>query len=229
MRRCLLAAVALFAPALAESPPAVVVHLDTLDLIPHRALARDDFRASHPPQPFLAAYGGWRPVAVSCAYLVVAPTSRMLAVPVLAATGRRYRGRIESLAFAARLSRSCSWWNLESLVSPAYVLEHEQLHFDIFEVAARRLNRDVPHLVAGLDVEAVTETEALRATQAWVQAAVDGALAQVARRNAELDRDTSFGFQPTRQTLWRRDLDRDLEELRPHAQPAVEAPATDSR
>ncbi len=89
-----------------------------------------------------------RPVAVTCAYVVASQDARIFPEPATDPTGADgYRARIEGLRFDALMSRSCSWWNPDNAVSPAYVLQHEQIHFDIFEVTERRLNQDLPGLL----------------------------------------------------------------------------------
>ena len=151
--RLLLLSLAVPVPAAAEDDWISPVRLDTSDVIPYRALQRGDFQGEHPPKVFLGRVDLPRPVAVSCAYVAADPRARVFAEPV-GYQRRRYRPRVEDLTFRAMFSRSCSWWNRDHGLSPTYVLQHEQIHFALFEAAARRLNRDVPRMLASAALEA---------------------------------------------------------------------------
>lgn len=196
-------------PASGQGPP---VRLDTSDVIPYRALTRRDFQGEHPPEPFLRRADLPRPVAVSCAYVAPDPRARVFAEPV-GYQSRRYRPRVEHLTFRGMFSRSCSWWNRDHNVSPMYVLEHEQIHFALFEVAARRLNRDVPRMLNTAALEAATADSVIAFARRRIQDALERTLAETGELNQEFDRATSGGFTRHRQEAWRRRVEKDLEEL----------------
>lgn len=194
--------------------------LDSADVISWRALSFEDFRGDHPPGAFATTSGAMRPVAVTCAYLVASPEARIYPLPVSdAPPDSAYVARVEDLSFHALMSRSCSWWNPNSRVSPAYVLQHEQIHFDIFEVAARRLNQELPGLLATMDVRGGSVQSVVAGAQRVVQEALNQALEETARQNHSFDLQTSFGFELQRQNGWRRRLDRDLKDLQPFVAP----------
>jgi hypothetical protein len=210
--------------AQAQSPPPrmgqqrIDAPLDSADVIAWRQLTAGDFLSDHPPGPF--ATQAVRPVAVTCAYVVASPRARIFPTPVPGAPAdSAFTATVENLSFHALMSRSCSWWNRETGVSPAYVLAHEQIHFDLFEVTARKLNRDFPGMLEVMDVRAGSLNGVVAATQAYVQQALNRALQETAKQNYAFDRETSFGFEPLRQEGWRRRLDRDLKELKEHAAP----------
>jgi hypothetical protein len=195
--------------------------LDTADVIIWRQVKRSDFRGDRPPGAF--GTGPVRPVAVSCAYVVANPAARIYPVPVTGAEADvAYTAQVEGLSFHALLSRSCSWWNPATGISPAYVLQHEQLHFDMFEVAARRLNRDLPGLLEVMEVRGPTVQSVVDGAQRYVQAALARSLDETAKRNRRFDLETSYGFQLQRQASWRMTLDRDLKNLKVHAAPIYE-------
>ena len=210
--------------AVRPAPPGqtqVATGLDSADVITWRPLGQSDFRGARPPGAF--GTSSLRPVAVSCAYVVASPQARIYPVEVPGAESAvTYRAVVEGLSFHALLSRSCSWWNPNTGVSPAYVLQHEQLHFDIFEIAARRLNRDLPGLLEIMDVRGPTVQSVVDGAQQHVQAALSRALNETAARNQKLDMETSFGFEPTRQAGWRMQIRRDLQELEPYGAPIEE-------
>ena len=203
----------LAAPALAAGHGGVYpVRLDTADAIPYRALERGDFQGEHPPKPFLGRVDLPRPVAVSCAYVAADTRARLFAEPV-GYQRRRYRPRVENLSFRGMFSRSCSWWNRDHDLSPLYVLEHEQIHFALFEVAARRLNRDVPRMLNSAAVEAASPDSVIALARRQIEDALQRSIAETARLNVEFDRATSGGFSPDRQEAWRLRVEKDLEEL----------------
>ena len=93
---------------------------------------------------------------------------------------------------------------------------------DIFEIAARRLNRDVPGLLEVMDVRGPTMQSVVNGAQRYVQAALSRSLDTTAKRNRRFDQETSYGFRLQRQASWRMTLDRDLKNLKVHAVPIYE-------
>ena len=207
----LLLLLSLAAPALGQGG-VFPVRLDTTDAIPYRALKQRDFQGEHPPRPFLGRADLPRPVAVSCAYVAADSRSRVFAEPI-GFNRRRYRPRVEDLSFRAMFSRSCSWWNRDHDLSPLYVLEHEQIHFALFEVAARRLNRDVPRMLTSAALEADSPDSVVALARRHIQGTLQRSIAETARLNLEFDRATSGGFSPHRQEAWRLRVEKELEEL----------------
>ena len=210
--RLLLLSLAVPVPAAVGDDWISPVRLDTSDVIPYRALQRGDFQGEHPPKAFLGRVDLPRPVAVSCAYVAADPRARVFAEPV-GYQRRRYRPRVEDLTFRAMFSRSCSWWNRDHGLSPTYVLQHEQIHFALFEAAARRLNRDVPRMLASAALEADSPDSVIALARRRIQEALQRTLAETQQSNLEFDRATSFGFSPARQEAWRRRVEGELEEL----------------
>lgn len=121
----------------------------------------------------------------------------------------------------AMMHPSCSFWNhnrkvIKKMTSVAaaaagvlllgdtlpdwYILQHEQLHFAIAEVAARRYSRGL----AKLEPER-RDKVALRLYELTLK--------QIKERNAELDGDTSGTFAPRALEKWVRILDSELKEL----------------
>jgi hypothetical protein len=187
--------------------------LDSTDVITWRRLQISDFHGERPPGAF--GTGLRRPVAVTCAYVIINPAARIFPVSMVDSTAQTtYRARVEGLSYHALISRSCSWWNREMGVSPAYVLQHEQMHFDIFEIAARRLNRDVPGLLRVMDVRGPTVQAVVDGAQRHIERTLARALDETAGRNHKFDTETSFGFELQRQASWRMILDRDLQQLK---------------
>lgn len=200
--------------------------LDSADVISWRPLRRSDFRGERPPGAF--GTGTVRPVAVTCAYVVASPQARIFPEPVgKAGSESGYKARVEGLTFQALMSRTCSWWNPDNRVSPAYVLQHEQIHFDIFEVTARRLNHDLPGLLEVMDVRGATVEAVVDGAQRYVQKALARALESAGALNQKFDMETSWGFEPQRQNSWRMRVDRDLKQLQ-HVAASAPKPAQET-
>jgi len=187
------------------------VRLPPMDeLVPYRPLNREDFRATAPPRGRGAATA--HVAASTCAYLIFDPGLRFRAV--------RRRGQdsftaeVTDLRFEARMDPSCSWWDKANRFRPDdYVLEHEQIHFDIVEAEARRLNREAGSLSQSLESSGATSEEALASIQAKFQAAFDSAVQRVAEQSRRFDEETSLGFRPEAQSDWAQRMQRELSEL----------------
>ncbi len=215
MRKIFWSVVSLLIPISSlAGPPLDLTRVDSLDLTGYRALHRDDFGSDHAPAPFL--HGPVLPVAVSCLYVVVNPSARIYAETRQLNGVTTYVPLINDLAFQAVFSRSCSWWNQEHSFSPAYVLEHEQIHFALYEVAARKLNRQAANLIKALPSSTESAQAAVTATQHFLQQRLNQTMQQVVGDNVRFDRETSFGFQAQRQQRWRTSVEADLAQLTEH-------------
>lgn len=189
--------------------------LASLDAISYRALERADFRAPEPP-PEMAQHAS-QLGAVTCAYLVPAAPLRVSAHPVTGADGApRYRGELAPLSFRAVVDRGCSWWR-EAPLPADYVLEHEQVHFALTELEARRLNARARRLAARFRAEADTPDEVVAAARVYVETTMRASMQRLLDRNARFDRETSLRHRPEVQARWRARVERELEATRPHA------------
>jgi hypothetical protein len=196
-------------------PPLDLSKVDSLDLAGYRPLLRGDFRGKHAPAQFL--HSPVLPVAVSCIYVVLNPGARIYALPKQVDGATIYVPEVKDLSFQAVLSRSCSWWNDQHEISPAYVLEHEQIHFALYEVAARRLNERADRLLKALEGSSDSPQAAVAAAQRFLHQSLDRTMQDVVEDNVRFDRETSFGFQPDRQQQWRMTVEGDLKQLSEHA------------
>ena len=77
-----------------------------------------------------------------------------------------YRSGATRLRFFAQMDRNCSWWNPGEVGLPDdYILEHEQIHFALFELEARRLNESAAEIGEAVSVTADSKEEAARGAQ----------------------------------------------------------------
>ena len=185
-------------PGYARPSARVMHHTDyePTDVIPYRELSRADFRGASPPEhvaPHAAKLG-----AYTCANIV--PDSFQLRTTVALDPGSNgYVARMPTVRFHAEMDRECSWWNPAAQQIPAaYVLQHEQIHFAIVELEARRLNGGILALqgrgsspeAAGVDLQRVHD------------AAFRDAMSRAVERHTRIDEDTSFVHAPDRQARW---------------------------
>lgn len=169
------------------------------DVVAYRLLTKDDFQASSSNH----VWGNVAHGAEICS--VIVPTQDP------DPTG----------AFRAVMNPRCSFWNstlgpLTTLgglagasVVPGlgtqqpdwYVLQHEQIHFAINEVAARRLSRQIAEIPPD------------RRTSAAIEGAYRLALAQTSQRQANFDAATSGTFDPPKLGAWVRALEKEMRVL----------------
>ncbi len=186
------------------------------DLISYRCLERGDFRGAEPP-PEHASHRD-ELGAATCVYVLVLPGTKIQLVAVRSPQGPvRYRAEPTALGFRALMDRDCSWWNSERRHPPGYVLEHEQIHFALFELEARRLDARSSDIASAVTVSAATPEEAVRVAQERLAAEVRQAMAAAVQRNREFDEDTSMGFRPERQQTWRDRVQTELARTEPEA------------
>jgi hypothetical protein len=111
------------------------------------------------------------------------------------------------------MDRNCSWWNPEPGGQPeAYLLEHEQIHFAIVEVEARRLHARVPELKRDLHASGPSKKESLENMEREVEGELRELLERVLGRGLEFDEDTSGKHATTVQHRWYETLMRELGE-----------------
>ena len=112
-------------------------------------------------------------------------------------------GRIERIAFEAVMIPERSWWNpAMPPAATAYVLQHEQIHFALTELAARRLTRDSAAWAAAQLVIRPSPQEVQAEMARLVRERVNTAMEEGLKRHAEFDEDASLFYNPRRQRWW---------------------------
>ncbi len=181
------------------------------DLIRYRILEREDFKNTQPPHD--ARRREHELAAVTCIRIRTDPNVSMHVGSSDDVDGpERFEGWLGYLRFQAVMDRACSWWNPDGRYPVEYTLKHEQIHFAIREIAARRLNQAAAALVESLHVTADTEQEVLRILRARVEELFNEHNDTALRRNRELDEQTSLGQHEDRQDQWWREIERELRE-----------------
>jgi hypothetical protein len=176
------------------------------DVIRYRQVARADFRASQPPARI--ATNAAKMGAYTCVHVLPVGDPRVKVQPQ---PDGSLVARLESVRFRAEMDRSCSWWNDETRLDPSYVLEHEQIHFALAEIQARRLTAEIRSIE-------IVERDPGRANQE-IQRVFDRAAREsseaLLRENTRFDEETSFRFVPAVQKRWLRAVERQLADLPP--------------
>jgi hypothetical protein len=188
------------------APRATVVRPDrytATDAIPYRTLTPEDFLASAPPAEVAAqapVLGAW-----TCANVVPEAQPRIVLEP--GDEPGTHVARLSTASFRAEMDRSCSWWNPKALGLPRnYILQHEQIHFGLTELAARRLSVEI----GDLRVVVRSPQEAGPALQREYDRRVQRMSTELVRENTEFDRRTSGRHDPATQAGWWARVQQDL-------------------
>lgn len=188
--------------------------LASRDTIRYRTLTRDDFLGSEPPQAFAAVAD--RLGAATCAHLVLPPAKLSIHSRTDADGVAEYEVVVETIQFYAEMDRGCSWWNPKFVgLKHDYVLEHEQIHFALFEIQARRMRTRTPALKAHVRSTGSSAQEAQARAQQKLNETLEEHMAEVMERNRAFDEDTSLGYNPTKQKEWLARVTAELAEFAP--------------
>jgi hypothetical protein len=176
--------------------------VDLSDAIPYRTLTRADFKGTKAPAPFAAVAD--RVGAATCGHVLTTPETQLAIVGEGVQGGEmRYRVSVKALRFRALMDRSCSWWNDGvAAFAPEYVLEHEQIHFALYELGARQLNESASEIARKMQNEGSSKEDVQRAAEQTLRQAVLDAVEEILEENRAFDEDTSLGYKPDRQKVW---------------------------
>jgi hypothetical protein len=165
------------------------------DGVAYRKLTRADFRGAKSPRA--GEHGELDMTAYTCANIA---TQRGIDVDLRQpGPGEPFVARPMKVAFVARMDRDCSWWNPQpSGESQEYVLQHEQIHFAIVELAARDLTRRTQQLTATGDSPQAAAAALQRRLDTLFQASIDA----MAERQKRFDLDTSGRNDAKLQQRW---------------------------
>lgn len=171
--------------------------MDMSDVIGYRQLTRDDFRGKEPPSNF-----DERMAAVTCVYTQPVVDREGIEIePLASEDGEQvYKVTYNNLRYRALMNRSCSWWNNRmGDFDEDYVLEHEQIHFALFEAAAREWSREPPLQVRVKSQSRIAmKLDVKRQFEAQMRQRLD----LLREENLRFDEDTSVGHNPARQKKW---------------------------
>jgi hypothetical protein len=196
------------APKRIDSDSAEGVESD--DLISYRKLERGDFKRVDAPGQ--VKHGKYELGALTCGSISTSPDTQLELVTTKEPDGKvTYTGTLKILRFRSLMDRKCSWWNPTNQQHD-YTLQHEQIHFALHEIEARRLNEKAAKLVKTTKVEADDKDEVVERLNALIKELLDEHIEIALARNHDFDSDTSLGHDPKRQTEWWKTVQRELAE-----------------
>jgi hypothetical protein len=169
---------------------------DLSDAISYRKLKRADFKGTQPPQGF-----DERMAAVTCVY--TEPKIDKQAIEVRTdQTGQLFHVAVNNVQYRALMNRNCSWWNPDTIDSlEDYVLEHEQIHFALSEIAARRWSEPYP---IQFQVKAGSQETMAQNLKVQFQRQFEEKMGELQARNLKFDEDTSHGNISKKHEEWLR-------------------------
>lgn len=175
--------------------------VDSSEGFAYRQLKRTDFRALSLPQELS---GHEKQIqAHSCIQIRPTKDTKYNVVSNDYRGKTFYFGSIQYIAFEAFMLPSCSWWNPQMAQKRAgYVLEHEQIHFAITELATRRLTRQAQEAINTFLVIQPTRKQAADELTTLIKSLIKTATDESLKEHTAFDEDTSMTFNPKQQRWW---------------------------
>ena len=190
---------------------------DTGRMIGYRELRIGDFRGERPPKAFVhrTPFFG----AVTCIYLQVEPDLQIFSRPVKGGgDGVEYVADLEQIVFRALVDRGCSWWNQAAQgLSPQRVLQHEQIHFALFEIAARRLNGRMLAIPEKRWFRGTSAEGAKGAARRFIDHLIHETMQELDEQHTRFDQEVEGGRSWEQQQRWWRQVEAELLETAPYA------------
>lgn len=124
-------------------------------------------------------------------------------------------GQFKHISFEAIFIPSCSWWNLNvSQKKIDYVLQHEQIHFAIAELSARKATSELRMKMKDYTAVGGTHAEVAEELNRVLLDSVHELLESDLEIHTEFDEDTSMFFDQDQQNSWYNKLEQQLESSR---------------
>lgn len=175
----------------------------------YRALTVDDFQAQSLPDNLVAHT---RNIAAhACCRIRMTKDASYQITRGYLNRQIHYFGTIKYVGFEAVMIPACSWLNPNVPAEKLdYVLQHEQIHFALMVLAARKLTRkakdEAQNFIAIQSTYTATQNEIAAKIKAWVRSTSEAVL----KDHTVFDEETSLFFDPEIQQRW---LDRVEEKL----------------
>ncbi len=178
---------------------------------PYRPLTRDDFRA--PALSEQLAEHAERIKAYAAVQIRITTDSRFRIRRGELYGQSYFFGSIEHVAFEAVMLPERSWWNPKIPGNmKSYVLQHEQIHFALTEIAARQLTRDARKWASNLLVIEQTPQQAFSELNRQIKDRINAAMEASLKRQAQFDENTSLFYAPKWQQWWWLTVEDELKE-----------------
>jgi hypothetical protein len=183
----------------------------------YRQLRLEDFRATSLPEKVSTHEKNINAQAATAIRITADSKFTITRCPVLDQVN--YCGRINHLSFEAIMIPESSWWNPKMQGGmTSYVLQHEQIHFAITELAARKLTGDARRWASNVTVVKQTPQEVYAEIARQVKAMIDSAMKASQKRHLKFDEDTSLFYSPSWQAWWLETVEKELKQTEPGKQ-----------
>ncbi len=124
-----------------------------------------------------------------------------------------YSGSINHLAFEAVMIPDNSWWNPKiNAAMTGYVLQHEQIHFALTELAARKLTSDARKWASNIVVIKSSPQEVYSEIIQQIKSMISSAMEANKKRHLKFDEDTSLFYNPSWQAWWLERVEKELKQ-----------------
>jgi len=124
-----------------------------------------------------------------------------------------YSCSINHLAFEAIMIPDNSWWNPKiNAAMTGYVLQHEQIHFALTELAARKLTSDARKWASNIVVIKQSPQEAYSEIIQQIKSMINSAMEANKKRHLKFDEDTSLFYNPSWQAWWFGRVEKELKQ-----------------
>jgi hypothetical protein len=165
------------------------------ELVRYRPLSRADFKAES-PRPEMADHA--KDMGAYTCVMLPPRIDREVDVTYDVAAGV-YVARVVYAGFFAVMDPNCSWWNpSQSSVPPDYVLQHEQIHFMLAEIEARK----VLAKARNMEGRASSRVESSLRLQEQLDLAARNATTAFLKVTNRFDDETSATYEPRAQAGW---------------------------
>jgi hypothetical protein len=177
----------------------------------YRQLKREDFQATSLPEEYSQFHQNIQ--ARSCISVRPADDTVIRITSGMYGDEQVYMGSFSRISFHAVFNPGCSWWSPKVAGGKkGYVLQHEQIHFALAELGARRLNLEIK--------EDLDQFLAIGKNQQEVQIELMEKAKNVSRKALEedlihhtaFDEDTSMYHAPKVQQKWFNDVTQRLQQ-----------------
>jgi hypothetical protein len=177
----------------------------------YRPLTPEDFRATSLPENLSTHEGN---INAQSAILIRLRKDSKISITPWPILGKvNYLGSINHLAFEAVMIPDNSWLNPKNKAAMiGYVLQHEQIHFALTELAARKLTRDTQKWASDLMVLKQTPQQVYDEIVQQIKEKINSALAVNKKRHLEFDQDTSLFYNPSWQAWWLEKVEEELKQ-----------------
>ena len=180
----------------------------------YRQLKREDFRAASLPENM--SPHGKSINAQSAIRIRITADSKFSIARRPSLDEKNYVGSINRLAFEAVMLPDSSWWNpkLQGAIT-GYVLQHEQIHFALTEIAARKLTSDARKWASKFSVIKETPQEIYSEMTRQIKGLINSAMEANKKRHLKFDEETSLFYTPSWQAWWLEVTEKELKQTEP--------------